>query len=120
MTGVTAVADVPGDLRMARALGPVLFAAAVGLLPFTVFSTFLVPIAEQAGSGVAAMGSLRGLGGLAALAVGAGMAPLLDRLPRQHVAAAGLALLGLSSALGATGYFTAMVAFAVLVGVGTS
>ncbi|MEO6084721.1 MAG: MFS transporter, partial [Umezawaea sp.] len=57
---------------------------------------------------------------LAALAVGAGMAPLLDRLPKRYVAAAGLALLGLSSALGATGYFAAMVAFAVLVGVGTS
>jgi predicted MFS family arabinose efflux permease len=120
MTAAPTVSPVPGDLRMARALGPVLLAAAMGTLPFTVFSTFLVPIAEEAGSGVAAMGSLRGLGGLAALAVGAGMAPLLDRLPKRHVAAAGLGLLGLSSALGATGRFPAMVAFAVLVGVGTS
>jgi predicted MFS family arabinose efflux permease len=120
MTAAPTVAPVPGDLRMARALGPVLLASAVGLLPFTVFSTFLVPIAREAGSGVAAMGSLRGLGGLAALVVGAAVAPLLDRLPKQHVAAAGLALLGLSSALGATGYFAAMVVFALLVGAGTS
>ncbi|HWO66567.1 MAG TPA: MFS transporter, partial [Umezawaea sp.] len=120
MTAAPTVAPVPGDLRMARALGPVLPASAVGLLPFTVFSTFLVPIAEEAGSGVAAMGGLRGLGGLAALAVGAAAAPLLDRLPKQHVAAVGLALLGLSSALGVTGHFVALVAFALLVGAGTS
>jgi len=120
MTEVMTLPPVPGDLRMARALGPVLLAAAVGLLPFTVFSTFLVPIAAEAGSGVAALGSLRGLGGLAALAVGAAMAPLLDRLPKQHLAAAGLALLGVSSVLGATGHFLALVAFAVLVGAGTS
>ncbi|HEX6343123.1 MFS transporter [Umezawaea sp.] len=120
MTATTTDPPVPGDLRMARALGPVLLASAVGLLPFTVFSTFLVPIAEEAGSGVAALGSLRGLGGLAALAVGAAVAPLLDRLPKRHVAAAGLALLGLSSLLGATGHFVAWVAFALLVGAGTS
>ncbi|MFC0064633.1 MFS transporter [Umezawaea endophytica] len=120
MTAPPTVAPVPGDLRMARALGPVLLASAVGLLPFTVFSTFLVPIAEEAGGGVAAMGSLRGLGGLAALAVGAAVAPVLDRLPKQHVAAVALALLGLSSALGATGHFAAMVVFAVLIGAGTS
>ncbi len=65
----------PGDLKMARALWPVLVASAVSLLPFTVFSTYLVPIAEETGSGVAAVGGLRGLGGLAALAVGTALAP---------------------------------------------
>ena len=124
MTDVTTPAvtaqPLPSDLRMARALGPVLLASAVGLLPFTVFSTFLVPIAAEAGSGVAAMGGLRGLGGLAALAVGAALAPLIDRVSKHYVAAAGLALLGVSSALGASGEFLAMVVFCVLVGAGTS
>jgi predicted MFS family arabinose efflux permease len=119
-TPAATVEPLPSDLRMARALGPVLLASAVGLLPFTVFSTFLVPIAATAGTGVAAMGSLRGLGGLAALAVGAALAPLIDRVPKQYTAAVGLALLGVSSALGASGEFLAMVVFCVLVGAGTS
>lgn len=107
---------MPGDLAMARALGPILPASAVGLLPFTVFATFLVPIAAYAGSGTAGMGALRGLGGLAGVVVGAGFAPLLDRLPRHRLAAAGLLLLGVACAVGATGRFAAMAAFCVLVG----
>ncbi|PSK98445.1 putative MFS family arabinose efflux permease [Murinocardiopsis flavida] len=120
----TAPADpadaVPGDLAMIRALWPVLLASAAGLLPFTVFGTFLVPIAEGADETVAAVGGLRGLGGLAALAVGVALAPLIDRLPKEWTAAAGLLLLGLSSALGATGSFLALTAFCLLVGAATS
>ncbi|WP_367126010.1 MFS transporter [Streptomyces phytohabitans] len=110
----------PGDLRMARALWPVLLASAVGLLPFTVFSTYLVPIADGAGSGVAAMGGLRGLGGLAALLVGTALAPFLDRVPREWAAAGGLAVLGGASALGASGEFVLLAAFCLLVGAGTA
>ncbi|WP_433259829.1 MFS transporter [Actinosynnema sp. CS-041913] len=108
---------VPGDLRMARQLGPVLLASAVTLLPFTVFSTYLVHIARDAGSGVAATGGLRGLGGLAALAVGAGLAPLLDRVARLRAAAVGLVVLALASVVGAVGQFAALVVFCLLVGV---
>lgn len=111
---------IPGDLSMARALWPVLLASAVGLLPFTVFSTYLVPIADEAGSGVAAMGGLRGLGGLAALLVGTALAPLIDRVPRRWAAAGGLAALGLSSALGASGDFLLLAVFCLLVGASTS
>src|SRR5690606_17948564 len=82
---------IPGDLRMAADLWPVLLAGAVGLLPFTVFGNFLVPMAEDAGTGVAALGSLRGLGGLAALVVGVALAPLIDRLPKKRAAAGALA-----------------------------
>ncbi|AXB44045.1 MFS transporter [Amycolatopsis albispora] len=111
---------VPSDLRMARLLGPVLLASAVSLLPFTVFSTFLVPISADAGTSVAAMGGLRGLGGLAALGVGAAVAPLLDRVPKQYTAGGGLVLLGLSAVLGAAGQFLALAAFCLLVGAATS
>ncbi|MFE0173363.1 MFS transporter [Streptomyces sp. NPDC059002] len=111
---------VPGDLRMARALWPVLLASAVGLLPFTVFSTYLVPIADEAGSSVAAMGGLRGLGGLAALLVGTALAPLIDRVPKEWAAAGGLAALGLSAALGASGDFLLLAVFCLLVGASTS
>ncbi|NEB43669.1 hypothetical protein G3I45_04530, partial [Streptomyces sp. SID339] len=85
---------LPGDLRMARTLWPVLLASAVGLLPFTVFSTYLVPIADEAGSSVAAMGGLRGLGGLAALLVGTALAPVIDRVPKEWAAAGALVALG--------------------------
>lgn len=119
MTTVT-TPPVPSDLRMVRALGPVLPAAAVSSLPFTVFNTFLVQIAAAAGAGVAALGSLRGLGGLAALAVGVALAPLIDRVPK-HVAAAGsLTLLGLSALLGASGDFLALAGFCLLVGAATA
>ncbi|MGH8791066.1 MAG: MFS transporter, partial [Stackebrandtia sp.] len=66
----------PGDLRMSLMLWPILAAASMGILPFTVFATFLVPIAEGAESDIATVGSLRGLGGLATLVVGVALAPL--------------------------------------------
>lgn len=112
--------SMPGDLRMARTLWPVLLASAVGLLPFTVFGTYLVPIAERAGGSVAAVGGLRGLGGLAALLTGVALAPLIDRLPKERVAAGGLAVLAVSSLLGASGDLLLLAAFCLLVGAGTA
>lgn len=111
---------VPGDLRMVRRLWPFLVASAVSLLPFTVFATFLVPIAEAAGGSVAAVGGLRGLGGLSALLTGVALAPLLDRLHREWVAAAGLALLGIAAVLGAAGTMVTLAVFCVLVGASTA
>lgn len=111
---------LPGDLRMARALWPVLLASAVGLLPFTIFSTYLVPIADEAGSSVAAMGGLRGLGGLAALLVGTALAPFVDRVRKEWVAAGGLAALGASALLGASGDFVLLAVFCLLVGASTA
>ncbi|SCK50416.1 MFS transporter [Streptomyces sp. WMMB 322] len=111
---------LPSDLNMTRALWPILLASAVGLLPFTVFSTYLVPIADESGSSVAAMGGLRGLGGLAALLVGTALAPLIDRVPKEWAAAGGLGVLAVSTALGASGEYLLLVAFCLLVGAGTA
>ncbi|MFJ8697407.1 MFS transporter [Streptomyces roseolilacinus] len=111
---------VPGDLRMSRLLWPFMLASAVGLVPFTIYSTFLVPIADESGGGVAALGQLRGLGGLAALAVGTALAPLIDRVRREWAAAGGLAVLAASAALGASGDFLLLAAFCLLVGAGTA
>ncbi|MCG5218009.1 MFS transporter [Streptosporangium sp. KLBMP 9127] len=108
--------QVPGDLRMAGSLWPYLVASAVGLLPFTVFSTFLVPIADETGTSVAAVGGLRGIGGLAALVIGTALAPFVDRVPRGWAVAGSLVLLGASSALGAVGEFLTMTIFCALVG----
>ncbi|MEU4191431.1 MFS transporter [Kribbella sp. NPDC026611] len=114
------VTEVPGDLRMARRLWPFLLASTVSLIPFTVFGMYLVPIADAAGGSVAEIGGLRGLGGLAALAVGVLVAPLVDRVARELVAAGGLALLGLSAALGALGNVFAIATFCLLIGASTS
>ncbi|WP_419992454.1 MFS transporter [Streptomyces boninensis] len=111
---------VPGDLRMARELWPLLVASAVGLVPFTIFSTYLVPIARAADTGVAAMGGLRGLGGLAALAVGTALAPLIDRVPRRRAAAGGLVVLAGAAGLGASGDYVLLAAFCLLTGAGTA
>lgn len=111
---------VPTDLRMSADLWPILLSSAVGLVPFTVFSTFLVPIASGAGVSAATMGSLRGLGGLAALAVGTALAPLIDRIPREWTAAGGLLLLGVSSVVGSMGDLAALAAFCLLIGAATA
>lgn len=105
---------------MARRLWPFLLASTVSLIPFTVFGMYLVPIADTAGGSVAEIGGLRGLGGLAALVVGFALAPLIDRLARELVAAGGLALLGLSALLGAVGNVFALAAFCLLIGASTS
>ncbi|MEQ4207374.1 MFS transporter [Actinopolymorpha sp. B9G3] len=111
---------IPSDLRMARTLWPVLLSSAVGLVPFTVFSTFLVPIAADAGTSAATMGSLRGLGGIAALIVGTALAPFIDRIPKQLAAATALVLLGLSCVLGAVGTLATFAAFCLLIGAATA
>ncbi|MGV9451633.1 MFS transporter [Streptomyces sp. NPDC003635] len=111
---------VPNDLQMTRVLWPFMLASAVGLVPFTIYSTFLVPIAEAADGGVAALGQLRGLGGLSALAVGSALAPLIDRVRKDWAAAGALGVLAVSAALGASGDFLLLAAFCLLVGAGTA
>ncbi|MEU0368933.1 MFS transporter [Streptomyces sp. NPDC006283] len=117
---VTNAGAVPSDWRMARVLWPFMLASAVGLVPFTIYSTFLVPIADTADGSVAALGQLRGLGGLAALAVGTALAPLIDRVRKDWAAAGGLGVLALSAALGATGELLLLTVFCLLVGAGTA
>lgn len=121
-TKPAAVSDtaVPSDLQMTRVLWPFMLASAVGLVPFTIYSTFLVLIAEAADGGVAALGQLRGLGGLAALAVGTALAPLIDRVRKEWAAAGALGVLAVSAALGASGDFLLLAAFCLLVGTGTA
>ncbi|WP_125186470.1 MFS transporter [Corynebacterium bovis] len=110
----------PGDAAMTRVIWPALAAAALGLVPFTVFSTFLVGIADDAGADATVLGGLRGLGGVAALATGVACAPLIDRLPRRTVAAGALVVLALACAAGVLGQTWSWVVFCLLVGGGTA
>ncbi|GAB2630953.1 hypothetical protein GCM10027088_01010 [Nocardia goodfellowii] len=119
--GPTCTDDGPvSDRRMVRALWLVLLAAIISLFPFTIYSTFLVPIAATVRASEAEVGFLRGLGGLAALVAGIALAPLLTRWPRQHVAAAALGLLAGTSLLATSGRFAALIAFCVGIGLATA
>jgi predicted MFS family arabinose efflux permease len=105
------------DLRIGRAVLPTLVASVVGLLPFTAYSTFLVPIADAVGHGDAAVGALRGLGGIGAVLVGVAVAPLIGKVSPGRVAAWGLALLAAASVVGTVTWLPALAAFCLLIGV---
>lgn len=108
------------DSRMIAALWPVLIAAITGLFPFTIYSTFLVPIAATAGAPESGIGFLRGLGGLAALVAGIAVAPLLARWSKQYVAVAALVLLAAASLLATTGSVAALTVFCLGIGIATA
>lgn len=95
-------------------------AAILSLFPFTIFSTFLVPIADAAGHTSAEIGTLRGLGGIAALIIGIGFAPIINRFIKQRVAVFSLLLLGSASFLGAIGTYPALIFFCFAIGAATA
>ncbi|MGW5751656.1 hypothetical protein [Nocardia rhamnosiphila] len=105
---------------MIAALWLVLIAAITGLFPFTIYSTFLVPIAATAGAPESGIGFLRGLGGLAALVAGIAVAPLLARWSKQYVAVAALVLLAAASLLATTGSVAALTVFCLGIGIATA
>ncbi|WP_155830200.1 MFS transporter [Glycomyces tenuis] len=109
-----------GEARLWGELWPLLLASAVGLFPFTVYSTFLVPIAGAAGGDVAAVGALRGLGGVCALGVGVAVAPLMGRFAERRLGALALALLAASSLAALHGSYAALVVFCAGVGTATA
>ncbi|MGW5383505.1 MFS transporter [Nocardia sp. NPDC003963] len=119
---VPAAADEPPvpDRRMARALALVLVASVIGLFPFTIYSTFLVPIAAAARAPESGIGFLRGLGGLAALVAGIALAPLLARWSKNYVTVAALVLLAAASALATAGTVAALTVFCLGIGVATA
>ncbi|MDO4919595.1 MFS transporter [Kocuria sp.] len=125
MTAASAASTAQGDAALsdrqitARIL-PLLAACALGLVPFTVYSTFLVEITRDAGQGAALMGWLRGTGGVAALVVGLSCAPLLDRVSRGTTAAGALGVLALACVLGVLGSAWSWAGFCLLVGAATA
>lgn len=108
------------DAALARQLLPILVAAALGLVPFTVYSTFLIDIAESVRNEPASVGALRGLGGLAAIAMGAGYAAVTYRLAPVRAASASLILLAVASALGSIPEMPWLVVFCLGIGAATS
>lgn len=111
---------MPSDRRIAVLIWPLLVCAVVGLVPFTVYSTFLVQIAADAGSDSATVGTLRGLGGIAALVVGVLLAPLIDRWSRLRVRTVALIVLAASCLIGSLGSYPALIVFCLGIGAATA
>ncbi|MFE0751694.1 MFS transporter [Gordonia sp. NPDC058843] len=113
--------DTPvADRTIIVTLWPAVVAAILGLVPFTVFSTFLVPIAESVAAGTAAVGTLRGLGGVAAVLTAAAFAPLIGRWNPRVVASAALTSLALAAAIGTIPALPALVVFCIGIGSATA
>ncbi|MFD4365864.1 MFS transporter [Rhodococcus sp. NPDC058521] len=113
-------ATVLGDGAIARRIWPIMLAAALGLVPFTVFSTFLVDIASGTDRDPVAVGSLRGLGGLSAVFVGALYVSVADRLRQSLAAATALLLLALGAGLLLISGVPTIVAFCLTTGAATA
>ncbi len=114
---VTPAAPPLGDWRISRAVLPTLIASVVGLMPFTVYSTYLVAITDDAGESASVVGALRGLGGIGAVVVGILVAPLIGRIAPGKVAAWSLLLLAAASLVGTVAWLPALAAFCLLIGV---
>lgn len=111
------------DRLILRTIWPVILAAIVSLLPFTIYSTFLVPISEDTRTDEALAGALRGFGGVAALLVGIGLAPSVARWPAPRVTASALGILAtvcLIGTIGRSGGTPVLVAFCIGVGAATA
>ncbi len=108
------------DRRIAATIWPLLVCAVVGLIPFTVYSTFLVQIAADAGSDSATVGTLRGLGGVTALLIGVLLAPLIDRWSRLRVRTVALVVLAAACLIGAIGSYPTLIIFCLGVGAATA
>ncbi|WP_434922866.1 hypothetical protein ACR9WD_05215 [Glutamicibacter sp. PAEs-4] len=109
--------QLPSERRIIAEIWPALLASALGLLPFTVLSTFLVPIADWAGAGYAETGTLRGLAGIGAVLAGVALAPLIGRIAPGAVAAAALGLMGLAAIVGTFSGPAALAVFCLATGV---
>lgn len=108
------------DRAILKSIWLLVGAAILSLFPFTIFSTFLVPIADISGHTSAEIGALRGLGGVAALVVGLGFAPAINRFVKQRVAVFSLILLGGASFVGAIGTYPALLFFCFAIGAATA
>ncbi|MEG1443103.1 MULTISPECIES: MFS transporter [unclassified Glutamicibacter] len=109
--------QLPSERRIIAEIWPALLASALGLLPFTVLSTFLVPIADWAGAGYAETGTLRGLAGVGAVLAGVALAPLIGRIAPGTVAAAALGLMGAAAIAGTFSGLAALAVFCLATGV---
>lgn len=106
----------PGDLAIARSMWLLLLAQFLTTLPASATGIFLPAMATDLGRSVALLGALRSLGGVAALACGILVAPLIDRAPRAWTIVGGLLLLVIAVLLAAQASLASFVLYFLLFG----
>jgi len=112
-------ASIPAEVAEPNVLAtiwPLLVIALVGNLPNPAINIFVGPLSGAYGVPPSTIGSMRGIGGGAALLIGFLAAPLLDRFPRAATVLLGLAFVALTALLPLTGSFAGLtLAFVALV-----
>src|SRR5262245_27921450 len=110
------VAERIGDVALIRGIWLLMLAQILSTFPASATGIFLPAMAADAGSDLALLGGLRGLGGAAALVCGVLSAPLIDRVARAWAVPGGLALLALGAFLATFGSIATLTVFFALAG----
>lgn len=97
-----------------------MLSAALGLVPFTVFSVLLVDVSASVGESAAAVGGLRGLGGAASVVVGVVLAATVHRFSPRVAIALGLLVLAGACLAATAGTLGSLFAFCLFVGSSTA
>ncbi len=105
-----------GDVALVRGIWLLVLAQILSTFPASATGIFLPDMAADAGSDMALVGRLRGLGGAAALICGILAAPLIDRLGRAWAISGGLTLLAVGAFLATFGSIPALAVFFALAG----
>lgn len=108
-------AEQQADPSIVSIVWPLMLVALACNFPNPAANIFVGPISTDYGIAASLIGSMRGLGGGAALLVAFLFAPLLDRLPRRWTVILGLSLVVLAGGLPLTGFLPALaLSFALL------
>jgi predicted MFS family arabinose efflux permease len=110
------VAERIGDVALLRGIWLLVLVQILSTFPVSATGIFLPAMAADAGSDMALLGGLRGLGGAAALVCGVLAAPLIDRVARAWAISGGLALVAFGAFLATFGSIAALMVFFALAG----
>ncbi|HEY1297564.1 MAG TPA: MFS transporter [Chloroflexota bacterium] len=105
-----------GDIALMCDIWLLILVQILSTFPASATGIFLPVMAADAGSDMALLGGLRGLGGAAALVCGVLAAPLIDRVARAWAISGGLALVALGALLATFGSIAALMVFFALAG----
>jgi len=105
-----------GDGALIAQLWPLLTAAFASSMVVPAVSLYIAPIARDLGTTTAVVGGLRAFSGVAALGVGIGLAPLIDRAPRAVTVAVCLLMTALATVCVSLGSLVGLIAFNIMIG----
>lgn len=105
-----------GDYALIAQLWPLLATAFASSMVVPAVSLYIAPIARDLGTTTAVVGGLRAFSGVAALGVGIGLAPLIDRAPRAVTVMVCLLLTAIATVCVSIGSLVGLIAFNIVLG----